>query len=49
MTSNDDPFTNSLGYVSLDPFQMVVAANRELSYSERVELEQVLSDHRRQS
>ncbi len=44
MTSNDDPFTNSLGYASLDPFQMVVAATGELSYSERVELEQVLSD-----
>ena len=44
MTSYDDTFTHSLGYISLDPFQMVLASTGELSDSERVELEQMLSD-----
>ena len=42
--SYDDTFTSSLGYISLEPFQMVLASTGELSYSERVELEQMLSD-----
>ena len=44
ITSFDDTFTESVGFISLDPFQVVVVSTGELSDSDRDEIQQMLSD-----
>lgn len=44
ISSFDESFTESVGYISLDPFQVVIASTGILSDSDRIEIEQMLSD-----